>query len=53
MIVKCVDILFGYNDFMTIGKKYEVYDIEYGEYWIDDDRGEHNPFPQECFEEIF
>ena len=52
MKVKCIAMLFGYGDLMTIGKEYEVDEIENGEYWIEDDQGEYNPFPQECFEVV-
>lgn len=52
MIVRCVEVLFGFSDLMTIGKEYEVDEIEHGEYWIEDDSGEYNPFPQECFEVV-
>lgn len=50
--VKCTSVMFGYGDLMTKGKEYEVSELEDGEYWIEDDQGQYNPFPQKCFEVI-
>lgn len=52
MKVRCTGVLFGYSDLMTEGKEYEVGDVQPGEYWIEDDQGEYNPFPQCCFEVV-
>ena len=54
MKVKCTAVLFGYGDLLTEGKEYEVEEIEKGtgEYWIEDDSGAYNPFPQCCFKVV-
>lgn len=49
MIVKCVAIPIFWGDMLTIGKEYEVGEVEDGEYWIEDDNENYNPIPQECF----
>lgn len=52
--VKCTQEAFGFTDMITLGKEYEVGDTstDTGEYWLEDDNGEYNPFPQELFKEI-
>lgn len=52
MKVKCTAVIWGYDDLMTKGKLYEVGEVEPGEYWIEDDQGCYNPFPQDCFEVV-
>ena len=52
MKVKCTAVMWGYSDLMTEGKEYEVGEVEPGEYWIEDDCGNYNPFPQDCFEVV-
>ena len=49
MKVKCVSIPFMWNDMLTIGKEYEVGEVEYDEFWIEDDKENYNPIPQDCF----
>ena len=52
MKVICRDRLLFDGDLLTIGKEYEVEEVENGDYWIEDDNGNYNPFPQELFEVI-
>ena len=50
--IKCTSVIWGYNDLMTKGKEYECIEVENGEFWIEDDSGNYNPFPQDCFEVV-
>lgn len=50
MKVICVGIMF--PDGLTIGKEYEVEEIEGEDYWIEDDNGNYNPYPSELFATI-
>ena len=48
--VRCTGVPLGYDDMLTMGKEYEVDDIDAsGEFCIEDDQGEYNPFPQSLF----
>lgn len=49
MLVRCVNIPFLWDDMLTIGKEYEVGEVERDEFWIEDDNENYNPIPQECF----
>ncbi len=52
MRVRCKDRLLFDDDLLTIGKEYEVGEVDNGEYWIEDDSENYNPFPQELFEVV-
>lgn len=44
----CTGLLF--PDGLTIGKVYEVEEVEGEDYYIEDDNGNYNPYPSDLFE---
>lgn len=52
MKVRCIAIPVFWGDMLTLGKEYDVFDVEDDEYWIMDDKGYENPVPRECFKVV-
>ncbi len=52
MKVKCVSVPMFWGGMLTLDKEYEVEEVECEEFWIEDDTGEYNPVPQECFKVV-
>jgi hypothetical protein len=50
MKVKCIENYGFYDNCLTIGKTYDVIKKDNnGDYWIINDKGEEDWFPEDCF----